>query len=86
MNSENLETNNTWQPDPTWDYYLAWHSLQYAKSQIEKALTFMAEEEFGNATADEEIKQLLEPAKDKLTDIIDDELNFIDVNEDEETA
>jgi predicted nuclease with TOPRIM domain len=79
--AENL---NIPQPDPSWDYYLAWHSLQFVKSKIENALVVMTNQEFGTFSCDTEIKELLEPARDKLTEIIDEELNFVE--DDEETA
>ncbi|MGV0102335.1 hypothetical protein NSTCB13_00856 [Nostoc sp. DSM 114160] len=62
--------------DPAWDYYLAWHSLQVVKNQIESALLIMVSQEYGSDDADDDMKNLLEPARDKLTEIIENELVF----------
>ncbi|BAY22351.1 hypothetical protein NIES2100_21140 [Calothrix sp. NIES-2100] len=87
MSDKNLETH---QPDPAWDYYLAWHSLQYVKSKIEQCLTLMSKQNFGSASADEEMIALLESARNKTGEIITSELIFTDdddeLDEDDDTA
>lgn len=76
MTNKNLETNNIFHLDSSWDYYLAWHSLQVVKSKIERALAIMSSQKYGDEDADVDIKNLLEPAREKLTEIINEELIF----------
>ncbi|WP_448271580.1 hypothetical protein [Nostoc sp. DSM 114160] len=47
MNNENLEVP---QPDPAWDYYIEWHKLLRAKTQLEKLIEFISKCE--NSTED----------------------------------
>ncbi|MEH1807546.1 hypothetical protein [Nostoc sp.] len=49
MNNENI-TNNIPQPDPAWDYYIEWHKLIRARTQLDKLIEFMSKVE--NATED----------------------------------
>ena len=60
----------------TWDYYIAYHLLLQAKAKIEEALERMVQEESGNYDADQEIKELLEPAQTRITETLDEELTF----------
>jgi len=42
-----LETDRT--TDPSWEFYITWHSCQYAKALIDKALVIINNEQFPNA-------------------------------------
>jgi hypothetical protein len=70
MINENSEINNIPQPDPSWDYYILWHSLHHIKAKIDAALGIMMREEYANTGIDIEIKNHLDPASEKLIDII----------------
>ncbi|MBU7587261.1 MAG: hypothetical protein KAF91_31180 [Nostoc sp. TH1S01] len=70
MSSENLETtNNTWQPDPAWDYYTLWHELIHAKAKIDQVLNRMKEIEDATDNTDDEIREILEPSREILNKI-----------------
>jgi hypothetical protein len=68
MNNQNL---NIPQPDPAWDYYIAWYSLHHIKAKIDEALIIMNENEKSNPVIDRLIKQSLAPASDKLIEIVE---------------
>ncbi|AFY34889.1 hypothetical protein [Calothrix sp. PCC 7507] len=71
------------EPDPAWDYYPLWHSLQHIKAKIDAALKVMGASEEANSGLDQEIKNLLEPASDMFIQIIERELNVEYEDEDE---
>lgn len=67
MNNENPQTtNNTWQPDPSWDYYTLWHELIHAKAKIDQVLNRMKEIEDATDNTDDEIRENLEPVREIL--------------------
>lgn len=71
MNSENLEiTSNIPPVDPSWDYYILWHSLHHIKAKIDAALGIMMRKEYANIGIDIEIKNHLDSASDRLIEII----------------
>jgi hypothetical protein len=59
------------QPDPAWDYYIRWHSLHHIKAKIDAALQIMSSSEEANSEVNDDIKRLLDPASDKLVEIVD---------------
>ncbi|MEH1948153.1 MAG: hypothetical protein V7K77_14550 [Nostoc sp.] len=66
INNENLE--HIPQPDPSWDYYLTYHSLLKAKSQLNQLIKDISELESSSAESDESINEdLLD-----LTSLLDD--------------
>ncbi|MEH1790545.1 MAG: hypothetical protein V7L23_34525 [Nostoc sp.] len=58
-------------PDPTWDYYLIWHQLQYCKSRIEKALQTISKNEYSAIETDREMRRLLIDPCQELNNIVD---------------
>ena len=71
MSDKNLEaTNNTWQPDPSWDYYEIWQSCHQIKAKIDAALNLMREQEDRNDTSDRQINQTLSRASEHLVNVI----------------
>jgi hypothetical protein len=51
MNEE--ENLNIPHPDPAWDYYIEWHKLIRAKTQLEKVIEFISTvESFSEETQD----------------------------------
>ncbi|MEH1897649.1 MAG: hypothetical protein V7K94_20560 [Nostoc sp.] len=68
-------------PDPSWDYYVLWHSLNHVKAKINAALRIMADNEDSDPNLDKQIKDLLEPASDVFIQIIDVALNVEDEDE-----
>ncbi|OUL28799.1 hypothetical protein [Nostoc sp. 106C] len=71
MNSENSEIENIPQPDPAWDYYILWHSLHHIKAKINAALKLIANNEDADSEIDEQIRILLNPTSEKLTEIVE---------------
>ncbi|MBH8564714.1 hypothetical protein I8748_21435 [Nostoc sp. CENA67] len=69
--SNSETTNNIWQPDPSWDYYILWHSFLYVKAKIDAALSCIKDEEYAMPGVEIEIKKILEPASSKLIEIVD---------------
>lgn len=68
MTDENLDIP---QPDPAWDYYIIWHSLHHIKAKIDVALKIMKDCEYASSDSDDDIKDELAAASDKLTEIIE---------------
>ncbi|MBC1242199.1 hypothetical protein [Nostoc sp. 2RC] len=68
MNIENL--SDIPQPDPEWDYYPLWHSLQHIKAKIDAALKVMNKQEYANSVTDVEMREILDLASDKLIEIV----------------
>ncbi len=73
MNDQNL--SDIPQPDPAWDYYPLWHSLNHIKAKINVALKIMADNEYSNPAVDEQLKDLLKPASDMFIEITERDLN-----------
>ncbi|MBH8565000.1 hypothetical protein I8748_22920 [Nostoc sp. CENA67] len=69
--SNSERTNNTWQPDPAWDYYILWHSLHHIKAKIDGALGNIKDEEYAALHVDLDIRKILEPASELLIEIVD---------------
>ncbi|MHC5740249.1 hypothetical protein [Nostoc sp.] len=65
MNDENLDIP---QPDPSWDYYLTYHRLIKAKSQLNQLIKDISELEASSADSDELINENLFD----LTSLLDD--------------
>jgi hypothetical protein len=61
---------NISQPDPDWDYYDYWTVLHEIKFSIDSALKIMASTEITNPDVDKQLTQLLNPASDKLIEIL----------------
>lgn len=79
MSNENLETtNNTWQPDPAWDYYTLWHNLIHIKAKIDQALKEIKNVKEFDSGVNEVIQDILQPASSSLIQIIDIELALVD--------
>ncbi|ALF51854.1 hypothetical protein ACX27_01740 [Nostoc piscinale CENA21] len=75
MSSENSgTTNNTWQPDPAWDYYTLWHDLIHIKAKIDQALNRMKNVKEFDREVHEDLSDILQPASSSLIQIIDIEL------------
>jgi hypothetical protein len=70
------------QPDPSWDYYVLWHSLHHIKAKIEDALKILGVEENAKLTLEREIKKLLDPASDKFIAILE-QLPYVDDEDDD---
>ncbi|RCJ16940.1 hypothetical protein A6S26_32055 [Nostoc sp. ATCC 43529] len=68
MNNENLD--DIPQPDPSWDYYIHWHSLHHVQAKISQALNFMRDAEITNVAVDEQLREILDSASDKLIEVI----------------
>jgi hypothetical protein len=78
-NEENLDISY---PDPEWDYYEIWQSLHTIKNKIDAGLKFISGEELADNTTDEKLKEILEPALEKLEEVIEDYLtNYSDDHE-----
>ncbi|MDZ8067754.1 MAG: hypothetical protein RMY64_19380 [Nostoc sp. DedQUE08] len=61
------KTPNIPEPDPTWDYYIEWHKLIRAKTQLDKLIEFISKVE--NAT--EETQEILIKDLQSLTDTLE---------------
>lgn len=59
MNTENLESNNIPQPDPSWDYYPTWHLLIHYKTKIDKVLKLIETSEDREIKTDHYIRHEL---------------------------
>ena len=88
MNSENTKTNNnTWQPDPAWDYYTLWHDLIHIKAKIDQALDRIKNVQEFDTETNEDMQDILQPASSYLIQIIDIELALqIDDDDNEDKA
>lgn len=62
-------TNNTWQPDPAWDYYTLWHELIHAQAKIDQVLNRMKEIEDATDNTNDEIRESLQPSREILNKI-----------------
>lgn len=60
------------QPDPTWDYYVTWHSLHHIKAKLDAALKFIQEKEHATPITDKQLRELLDPVSDKLIELVED--------------
>jgi hypothetical protein len=67
MNNENLDIAN---PDPAWDYYPLWHSLQHVKAKIDAALKLINQSDYLDPEVDKQARQILDLASDKLIEIV----------------
>ncbi|MEH1811946.1 MAG: hypothetical protein V7K26_03585 [Nostoc sp.] len=63
MNNENIP-----QPDPSWDYYLTYHRLLKAKSQLNQLIKDISELESATTESDQSINEDLFD----LTSLLDD--------------
>ncbi|BAY74159.1 hypothetical protein NIES25_51880 [Nostoc linckia NIES-25] len=71
MNNENSEAvNDIFQPDPAWDYYIPWHSLHHVQAKISEALKLMTDAEITNVAVDEQLREILDLASDKLIEVV----------------
>ncbi|MDZ8227038.1 hypothetical protein [Nostoc sp. ChiVER01] len=70
-NEENL---NISQPDPAWDYYEIWQSLHIIKNKIDAGIKLISGEEQADDVTDQKLRQILEPASEKLVGIIEQDL------------
>lgn len=59
------------QPDPAWDYYEIWYSLQGIKAKIELGLKLIAVKEQADDDTDQKLLEILEPASKELDLIIE---------------
>ncbi len=62
--------NNIPEPDPSWDYYISWHSLQHVQAKISEALKVMRDAEITNVGVDRQLREILDLASDKLIEVI----------------
>ncbi|MEH2065124.1 MAG: hypothetical protein V7K50_23170 [Nostoc sp.] len=65
---------NISQPDPDWDYYETWQSLQTIKTKIEAGIKLISGEETGDTRTDKKLKEILEPALEQLESVIENDL------------
>jgi len=65
------ENLNIPEPDPSWDYYVLWHSLHHIKAKIDAALKIIGNSEDARPEIGYLIRNLLEPASDKFTTIVE---------------
>ncbi|MEH2050907.1 hypothetical protein [Nostoc sp.] len=65
MSNENLDIP---QPDPSWDYYLTYHRLLKAKSQLNQLIKDISELELASPESDQSINEDLFD----LTNLLDD--------------
>jgi hypothetical protein len=63
------------QPDPAWDYYEIWQSLHTIKTKIDAGIKFISGEEQADDSTDQKLREILEPASEKLVDIIEQDLS-----------
>lgn len=54
MSNENLDIP---EPDPSWDYYLTYHRLLKAKSQLNQLIKDISELELATAESDQSINE-----------------------------
>ncbi|WP_334899754.1 hypothetical protein [Nostoc sp.] len=71
-----FDIDTTPQPDPAWDYYETWQLLHTIKNKIDAALKVISSEERASYASDEKLKNILEPALDRLENVIDNHLNI----------
>ncbi|MEH1781732.1 MAG: hypothetical protein V7L26_22000 [Nostoc sp.] len=69
-----FDIDTTPQPDPAWDYYEIWQSLQQVKAKIDAGLAFISEQEAADDTTDQKLREVLEPAAEKLVNVIEQDL------------
>ncbi|MHC5729588.1 MAG: hypothetical protein ACYTXY_36780 [Nostoc sp.] len=69
MNNLNIS-----QPDPDWDYYEVWQSLHTIKNKIDAGIKLISGKETGDNTTDKKLKEILEPALEKLESVIENDL------------
>ena len=69
MNNLNIS-----QPDPDWDYYEIWQSLQTIKNKIDAGIKLISGEEQADDVTDQKLREILEPASEKLVSIIEQDL------------
>ncbi|MHC5827888.1 MAG: hypothetical protein ACYT04_71375 [Nostoc sp.] len=67
-------TNNQIPPDPSWDYYEVWQSLHTIKNKIDAGIKLISGKETGDNTTDKKLKEILEPALEKLESVIENDL------------
>lgn len=67
MNDEDLDIPL---PDPVWEYYPIWHSLNHVAAKINVALKILARSEDATTEIDFSIYQLLAPASNRLEEIV----------------
>ncbi|WP_445631576.1 hypothetical protein [Nostoc sp. DSM 114167] len=53
------KTSNIPEPDPSWDYYVTWHKLLKAKSQLDKLIKDVSEYEEETVTQNEYFEEQL---------------------------
>lgn len=53
------ENENFPQPDPSWDYYITWHTLLKAKSRLDTLIKEISEFEEESATQNEYFEEQL---------------------------
>ncbi|MDZ7970863.1 MAG: hypothetical protein RM368_39080 [Nostoc sp. DedSLP03] len=53
------KTSNTPEPDPSWDYYITWHKLLKAKSQLDELIKNVSEYEIETVTQNEYFEEQL---------------------------
>lgn len=69
-----FDIETTPQPDPAWDYYEIWQSLQQIKSKIDAGLAFISGEEQADNDSDQKLREILEPVLEQLEGIIENDL------------
>ena len=60
-------SNNIPQPDPGWDYYIEWHKLLRAKSQLEKLIEYLSKVK----DATEDTQEILQKDLQAITDTLE---------------
>ncbi|MEH1971091.1 hypothetical protein [Nostoc sp.] len=53
------KTSNISEPDPAWDYYITWHKLLKAKSQLDELIKDVSEYEEETVTQNEYFEEQL---------------------------
>lgn len=69
-----MNNSNISQPDPSWDYYEIWQSLHIIKNKIDAGIKLISSEEQADDVTDQKLREILEPASDKLVEIIEQDL------------
>lgn len=60
MTNKKIETDNSIpEPDPSWDYYLTYHTLIKARFQLDKLIKEISEYEESSVTQDEYFQEQL---------------------------
>ena len=76
----NTNPENIPRPALNSDYYPVWYSLEYIKGKIISAQRYMSAYS-GDYDSSQQIKDFLSPASEKLIQIIDNDLDYVEDGE-----